>query len=70
MGALDVEAVYDHGILKLSHELPLAPGQRVTVTVRPVKSPTSVANSPEWKGKLEDLDYLIMSSDNDPLETA
>ena len=35
MGTLRLEAVYEHGTLKLPHELPLQEGQRVLITIQP-----------------------------------
>ncbi len=33
MDTLQIEAVYEHGTLKLPHELPLVEGQKVTITI-------------------------------------
>jgi predicted DNA-binding antitoxin AbrB/MazE fold protein len=33
MRGLEIEAVYERGILKLSRELPLEEGQKVTITI-------------------------------------
>jgi predicted DNA-binding antitoxin AbrB/MazE fold protein len=35
MHGLEIEAVYDHGTLKLPRELPLQEGQKVTITIHP-----------------------------------
>jgi predicted DNA-binding antitoxin AbrB/MazE fold protein len=35
---LEIEAVYQHGTLKLAHELPLQEGQKVIVTIHPPSS--------------------------------
>jgi predicted DNA-binding antitoxin AbrB/MazE fold protein len=35
MKELEIEAVYEHGTLKLSRELPLQEGQKVTITIHP-----------------------------------
>ncbi|HYT91027.1 MAG TPA: antitoxin family protein [Gemmataceae bacterium] len=35
MQGLEIEAVYENGTLKLPRELPLAQGQKVTITVHP-----------------------------------
>jgi predicted DNA-binding antitoxin AbrB/MazE fold protein len=35
MQGLEIEAVYEKGTLKLPRELPLAEGQKVTITVHP-----------------------------------
>ncbi len=36
MQGLEIEAVYEKGTLKLRRELPLAEGQKVTLTIHPV----------------------------------
>jgi hypothetical protein len=35
MQGLQIEAVYEHGTLKLPRELPLQEGQKVTITIHP-----------------------------------
>ena len=35
MTGLEIEAVYDNGVLKLPRELPLADGQKITITIHP-----------------------------------
>jgi predicted DNA-binding antitoxin AbrB/MazE fold protein len=35
MKGLEIEAVYENGTLKLSRELPLWEGQKVTITIHP-----------------------------------
>ena len=35
MQGLEIEAVYEQGILKLPRELPLTEGQKVTITIHP-----------------------------------
>jgi predicted DNA-binding antitoxin AbrB/MazE fold protein len=66
---VEIEAIYERGTLKLPHELPLQEGQKVTITIHP---PAGRARRRRglihWKGSQEDLDYLILSDDNDPLE--
>ncbi len=67
--ALEIEAIYEHGILKLSRELPLKDGEKVTVTIHPTGKPGERRRGLiQWKGSREDLDYLIMSQENDPME--
>jgi predicted DNA-binding antitoxin AbrB/MazE fold protein len=69
MNAFNVEAIYEHGTLKLPQALPLQDGQKVTITIHPVGSAVErLRGSIQWKGSLEDLDYLIMSDDNSTLE--
>jgi predicted DNA-binding antitoxin AbrB/MazE fold protein len=69
MEKVEIEAVYEHGTLKLPRELPLREGQRVTITIHPSGSPVKRHwGLIQWKGSQEDLDYLILSEDNDPSE--
>jgi predicted DNA-binding antitoxin AbrB/MazE fold protein len=35
---LEIEAIYEHGTLKLARELPLQEGQKVTITIHPTSS--------------------------------
>lgn len=71
MNQLEIEAVYEHGTLKLPRELPLQEGQKVTITVHPVGSAVErLVGSVPWHGSIEDLDALIQSDDNDPLEVS
>ncbi len=69
MEALQMEAVYEHGTLKLAQELPLADGQRVTITIHPPGGAVQrLANIMHWNGTQADLDFLILAEENDPLE--
>jgi predicted DNA-binding antitoxin AbrB/MazE fold protein len=65
MEGLQIEAVYDDGVLKLPHELPLQKGQKVTITIHPTGGgvPRLYGMVP-WKGDLEEFDRWI----NDPDE--
>jgi predicted DNA-binding antitoxin AbrB/MazE fold protein len=66
---LEVEATYENGTLKLDQELPLANGQRVRLTVhKPGGRAKASAGVFQWRGSQQDLDYLILSENNDPLE--
>ena len=71
MEKMEVEAIYELGALKLPRELPLQDGQKITITIHatgvPVKRRRGLLH---WKGSQEDLDYLILSEDNDPLEAS
>ena len=70
MEKIDLEAVYQHGTLKLPHELPLQEGQKVAITIHPTgKTVQRRRGLIHWRGSQEDLDYLILSEDNDVLET-
>ena len=67
--SLEVEATYEDGVLKPDQELPLANGQRVRLTVHQAGDRTKArAAAFQWRGSQQDLDYLILSEDNDPLE--
>jgi predicted DNA-binding antitoxin AbrB/MazE fold protein len=69
MERMDIEAVYEAGTLKLPCELPLQSGQRVTITIHPTRGGGSRRRGLiDWKGSQQDLDYLILSEDNNPLE--
>jgi hypothetical protein len=38
MEGLEIEAVYEHGTLKLSRALPLREGQKVTIIIQPTSA--------------------------------
>jgi predicted DNA-binding antitoxin AbrB/MazE fold protein len=65
MQGLEIEAIYEHGILKLARELPLAEGQKVTITIHPTGGAAKrLSGLIQWKGSQEDLEYLADSEDN------
>ena len=65
MDTLRVEAVYEHGILKLPHALPLQEGQRVTITIHPSGSAVErLSGMLPWTGDPEELRRFL----NDPDE--
>jgi predicted DNA-binding antitoxin AbrB/MazE fold protein len=65
MERLEIEAVYEHGTLKLPHELPLQDGQKVVITIHLTESPVKrLVGLVPWKGDLEELDRWL----NDPDE--
>lgn len=67
--ALEVEAVYENGHLKLERALPLSEHQRVRVTVHTeVSAVRRSAGIMGWTGSVEDLEYLTTSPENDPAE--
>jgi predicted DNA-binding antitoxin AbrB/MazE fold protein len=70
MEKLEIEAVYENGVLKLPRELPLQDGQKVTVTVHLPAAPRRSRAVIQWTGRLEDLRYLILSDDNDLMEAS
>ena len=58
--ALEVEAVYQHGSLKLPHELPFQNGQKVKVTIHATGTAADRLHGLiKWSGTQEDLDYLL-----------
>jgi len=68
---LDTSAVYENGTLNFGRPLPIKPGERIWVTLH--VAPEQVQRLPntfQWKGSLEDLDYLINSADLDPNDPA
>ena len=70
MEQMKIEAIYEHGTLKLTHELPLPEGQKVLITILPAGSAMSrLTGLVPWHGSREDLDCLILSEDTGPLET-
>jgi predicted DNA-binding antitoxin AbrB/MazE fold protein len=71
MSELNVEAIYENGTLKLPQELPLQEGQKVNITIHATPVATKRRRGLiEWQGSIEDLDYLILSEENDPLEAS
>lgn len=67
MQGLEIEAVYEHGTLKLPRELPLKEGQKVTITIHPTGAVASgLYGLIPWKGDLEEFDRWL----NDPDESA
>jgi predicted DNA-binding antitoxin AbrB/MazE fold protein len=70
MERIEIEAVYEDGTLKLPRALPLQPGQKVTITIHPTGTIRRRRGLIQWKGRQEDLDQLILSADNDPLEAS
>jgi predicted DNA-binding antitoxin AbrB/MazE fold protein len=67
--ALEVDAVYENGVLKLEHPLPLRNNARVRVSIESCTNRASQSYGLlKWNGALEDLDYLINDAENDPLE--
>ena len=67
MEGLQIEAVYENGVLKLPCELPLHEGQKVTITIHPIGSAVQrLYGLVPWKGDLEEFDRWL----NDPDEGA
>jgi predicted DNA-binding antitoxin AbrB/MazE fold protein len=67
--AIEVEATYENGILKLDQSLPLREQQRVKVTIHEEVSRTKRCYGLlKWTGDPKDLDYLIRDPANHPWE--
>ena len=67
--SLEIEATYENGVLKLDHPLPLKENQRVKVTIQAESTGVRQRRGlVPWSGSLEDLDYLILSPENEPWE--
>ncbi|MGH7171680.1 MAG: antitoxin AF2212-like protein [Gemmataceae bacterium] len=65
MEGLQIEAVYEKGILKLPRELPIVEGATLTITIHPPGRPGVIKHVPfPWTGSREDLEYLAESDDN------
>jgi len=62
---LEIEAVYEDGVLKLPRELPLEKGATVRITIHPPVQPGMVKHVRiPWTGSREELDQFL----NDPEE--
>lgn len=58
--ALEVEAIYENGILKLDHPLPLNEHERVVVSVKPQTSRIrQSAGMLKWTGDPQALESLL-----------
>ena len=67
---ITIEATYENGMLKLKEPLPLKENETVKVTVQTSADiGRQAAGAIHWTGSVEDLDYLIQSVENDPLES-
>jgi predicted DNA-binding antitoxin AbrB/MazE fold protein len=65
MEGLQIEAIYENGMLKLPRELPLVEGATVTITIHPPGRPGVIKHTRfTWTGTREDLEYLAESDDN------
>jgi predicted DNA-binding antitoxin AbrB/MazE fold protein len=62
--SLEIEAVYERGTLKLSRELPLQDGQKVTVTIHPAGSAVErLYGAVRWTGDPEELHRFLGDPD-------
>lgn len=57
--SLEIEAIYENGVFKPDGALPLQNGQRVKLIVERTESKLI-----QWKGTVEDLEYLAESDEN------
>jgi predicted DNA-binding antitoxin AbrB/MazE fold protein len=58
--ALEVEAIYEHGALKLPRALPLQEGQKVKITIHSTGCAVDrLYGMLKWTGTQEDLDELL-----------
>jgi predicted DNA-binding antitoxin AbrB/MazE fold protein len=69
MKGLEIEAVYEHGILRLPHELPLKEGQKITILIQP---PGGIVERAYGRLQsllsIEDLDRAALDPELDILE--
>jgi predicted DNA-binding antitoxin AbrB/MazE fold protein len=69
--AITVEAVYEHGVLKPAHPLPLKEHEKVQVTVKAATSRVrETAGLIGWTGSQEDADFVALSPELDAQEDA
>jgi predicted DNA-binding antitoxin AbrB/MazE fold protein len=65
MEGLQIEVVYENGVLKLPRQLPLIEGATITITIHPPERAGSVKHARfPWTGAVEDLEYLAVSDEN------
>ena len=61
---LEIEAIYECGTLKLSRELPLADGQKVTITIHSTGSAVErLYGIIGWTGDPEELHRFLSNPD-------
>ncbi len=63
MENLRIEAVYEHGTLKLPHELPLQEGQRVLITIQASSAAERLYGILPWSGDPEELHRFLNDRD-------
>ena len=64
--ALEIEAIYEQGALKLPHLLPLQEGQKVRITIHETGGAVDrLYGMLPWKGSPADLEQLL-GPDNHP----
>jgi predicted DNA-binding antitoxin AbrB/MazE fold protein len=69
--ALTAEAVYENGVLKPAQPLPLREHEKVRITVlAAVSRVRQTAGLIGWTGSQEDADFIALSPELDPQESA
>jgi predicted DNA-binding antitoxin AbrB/MazE fold protein len=69
--AITVDAVYEDGVLKPARPLPLAEHEKVQITVKSSASRVrQTAGLIGWTGSQEDADFVALSPELDPQESA
>lgn len=63
MDTLRIEAVYEHGALKLPRELPLQEGQRVTITIHSDSAAGRLYGAIPWTGDPDELHCFLNNPD-------
>ena len=67
--ALEIEAVYENGVLRLERELPLENGQRVRISIQPPGNLVAkTCGLLKWNRSPEELDQLMEELRDDFLE--
>jgi predicted DNA-binding antitoxin AbrB/MazE fold protein len=68
---LTVEAVYENGVLKPAKPLPLKEHEQVQITLKAAASRVrQAAGLMGWTGSQEDADFVALSPELDPQESA
>ena len=68
---LTIEAVYENGVLKPTQPLPLQEHEKVHLIVKPATSRVrQTAGLIGWTGSQEDADFVALSPELDPQESA
>jgi predicted DNA-binding antitoxin AbrB/MazE fold protein len=69
--ALTIEAVYENGVLKPAHPLPLKEHEQVRITIEPAANwVQATAGMFGWQGSSEELRYFALDPELDPEESA
>jgi predicted DNA-binding antitoxin AbrB/MazE fold protein len=62
--SLEIEATYERGTLKLSHDVPLQEGQKVTITIHSAGSAVNrLYGAVRWTGDAEELRRYLSDPD-------